>query len=185
MDYEVTKALTETFQDGTEIVYIAKTADEKTLLATSGNYLVSRFEAEKMITVCKAYLSHINEDDVNFFNGRLLEERRIERYKSGCDLNAVKRKQQTQIYLMKNNRNGYIKIGRSVNISYREKTLQSQDPDIELIFSFPGTIKDETFLHGKYADKRIRGEWFSLSQEDIEQIIFTSIGEKKQVWPTE
>lgn len=74
------------------------------------------------------------------------------------------------LYLMRNNRNGYYKIGYSKNPSAREITLQSEEPDITLIRWWPGTRFDETALHAKFAAQRIRGEWFKLSDADIAYI---------------
>lgn len=75
----------------------------------------------------------------------------------------------SHIYLMKNIRNGYYKIGRSINPEYRERTLQSEAPEIEMIFASPLTYAGyEKKLHIKFKEKRIRGEWFSLNLKDIE-----------------
>ncbi len=76
------------------------------------------------------------------------------------------------LYLMKNRRNGYIKIGVSVKPEYREKTLQSEEPEIELIWSTKEMIDcgEELGLHEKYNEKRIRGEWFILTKKDIADI---------------
>lgn len=74
------------------------------------------------------------------------------------------------IYLMRNNRNGYYKIGFSKNPSARERTLQSEEPDITLIRQWPGTMFDEVALHAKFEAQRIRGEWFKLSDADIAYI---------------
>jgi hypothetical protein len=76
------------------------------------------------------------------------------------------------IYLMKNTRNGYTKIGISKNPKHREKTLQSEEPEIDLIWKkeIPNAIGREIELHKKYSDKRIRGEWFDLTEQDIQNI---------------
>lgn len=76
----------------------------------------------------------------------------------------------TCIYVIRNNRNGYHKIGRSTNPRQREQTLQSEEPDIALVGFFVGTSKDEDSLHKRFESKRIRGEWFSLSDEDVAEI---------------
>jgi hypothetical protein len=73
-------------------------------------------------------------------------------------------------YLMLNNRNGYIKIGVSNNPSYREKTLQSEEPEVILIATSPGADMERA-LHREYSDYRIRGEWFVLRPEDMKRII--------------
>lgn len=71
------------------------------------------------------------------------------------------------IYLMHNPRNGYTKIGRSINPKKREKTLQGEDPQTEIIafWKVPRLVESE--LHRKYETKRIRGEWFNLTISDL------------------
>lgn len=73
-----------------------------------------------------------------------------------------------QTYLMINSE-GHTKIGKSFNPKDREKTLQSQEPFIELYAVSTSDI--ETVLHDKYANKRMRGEWFNLERHDIIDII--------------
>ncbi len=73
----------------------------------------------------------------------------------------------TNIYLMIDHNTGYYKIGRSMNPAIREKTLQSEKPTIELIFSYEGCFNDERYMHEYFSDKRIRGEWFDLTGSDI------------------
>jgi hypothetical protein len=76
----------------------------------------------------------------------------------------------TQIYVMIDKNTGYYKIGRSVNPKIRERTLQSEKPTIEMIFSYLGLSSDEKELHEMFFEKRIRGEWFDLNGTDIQKI---------------
>jgi hypothetical protein len=90
-----------------------------------------------------------------------------------CDTQAVEERPEEEMrvtYLMLNNRNGYIKIGVSNNPSYREKTLQSEEPEIILIATAPDADLERA-LHREYADYRIRGEWFLLRPENMQRII--------------
>jgi hypothetical protein len=82
---------------------------------------------------------------------------------------AVRIERNCYTYMMLNERNGYIKIGISNNPSYRENTLQSQEPEVKLLWK--SKIDIEAQLHYKFRDKRIRGEWFNLEPEDIKWII--------------
>lgn len=80
----------------------------------------------------------------------------------------------TQQYFLQNtylmvDGNGFYKIGKSFNPEIREQTLQSQNPTIDLIAFLEKDIERE--LHLKYKYKRKRGEWFSLSKEDVNFII--------------
>lgn len=85
------------------------------------------------------------------------------------------------VYLMKNDRNGFYKIGVSISPKFREKTLQSEEPEVRLIMSVEedpsetqvsliSALDGEDFLHKTFADKRVRGEWFRLDEEDIDCI---------------
>lgn len=74
------------------------------------------------------------------------------------------------VYLMHDNSLGYCKIGFSSNPSYREQTLQAQKPTVELVYAWEGSLQDEKKLHERFSDKRIRGEWFDLKADDIEEI---------------
>lgn len=82
------------------------------------------------------------------------------------------------VYLMRDNTNGYHKIGISNKPEYREKTLQSEKPSIEMLAckKFPTRkIAEaiESALHTAYSQQRIRGEWFNLGDVDVAAIIET------------
>lgn len=74
------------------------------------------------------------------------------------------------VYLMLDKRSGYIKIGKSKEPTFREKTLHAQEPDIELIAFWEAPSIFEKQLHKQFELKRQRGEWFALNFEDLKQI---------------
>lgn len=82
--------------------------------------------------------------------------------------NADNRQEQT-VYLMRNKRNGFTKIGIARDPAFRERTLQSQEPEIEMLFSIQGTRAVEQECHRRFKNQRVRGEWFDLSDSDIEE----------------
>lgn len=80
------------------------------------------------------------------------------------------------VYLMHDTSNDYYKIGISNKPYYREKTLQSEKPTIELITSKKFPVRKiaesiEKSLHSVYENKRLRGEWFELDANDVKNII--------------
>lgn len=84
------------------------------------------------------------------------------------------------VYLMVDTTNGYHKIGISNNPEYREHTLQSEKPTIELLAAkqFPSRIiasAIESALHSAFGEKRLRGEWFDLTDQDVSDIKLTLI----------
>lgn len=82
-----------------------------------------------------------------------------------------------KIYLMQNQRNRYVKIGFTRRQpEFREKTLQSEEPEIRLLCTWPGTFEDELHLHRLYAHRRLRGEWFSLTDEELKDLAKMDFG---------
>lgn len=76
------------------------------------------------------------------------------------------------VYLMHDTAKGFHKIGISNNPEYREHTLQSEKPTIELLASkaFPSRLIAEAIesaLHKAFGEKRLRGEWFKLDEQDV------------------
>lgn len=93
----------------------------------------------------------------------------IEEFKKETNnTNRTKKLRYETVYLMLNKRNGYVKIGKSNNPTYREKTLQSEEPEIEIITYRKTSEGTEQALHEMFSNKRLRGEWFNLNVEDIE-----------------
>lgn len=75
------------------------------------------------------------------------------------------------VYVMRNKRNGYTKIGFTTGTpEYRESTLQSQEPEIELISHYPAFRSDEKFIHENFSSFRLRGEWFDLNGDQLIQV---------------
>lgn len=87
---------------------------------------------------------------------------------------APKEKPKTQrnevafVYLGINKLTKRIKIGFSSKPEMRERTLQEEVPDFQIIHKVKGTWRDEQNLHAKFASKRMRGEWFDLNEDEIE-----------------
>jgi hypothetical protein len=82
------------------------------------------------------------------------------------------------VYLMIDTTNGFHKIGISNNPEYRERTLQSEKPTIEKVCArqYPSRIIAEAIeaaLHKAFDAKRIRGEWFDLSEQEVADIKMT------------
>jgi hypothetical protein len=76
------------------------------------------------------------------------------------------------VYLVRSG-TGHCKIGSSKNVATRIRQLQCANPEnLVLLHQFPSVNakEDELGLHKKFAQKRIRNEWFALTYEDIESI---------------
>ena len=71
-------------------------------------------------------------------------------------------------YIIKDDLNNTYKIGRSIDPLKREKTLQSEKPNLKLIKIFENNIEKE--LHDLYKHCRLRGEWFKLNKVQLKYI---------------
>lgn len=129
--------------------------DDDTSKGRYGNYLA--------IEVAKLTLADAMLKDIGLtVEPATLEER--------DEIKASKNGNNGYVYLMRNSRNGSTKIGFSKKPRFREKTLQSEEPEIEIICTIPGNIQKERAIQEKYSPARIRGEWFLLSAFDIDDI---------------
>lgn len=90
-----------------------------------------------------------------------------ERDKAVSAENLRKSKFGSFVYVMEDLRNGCVKIGRSMTPERRERTLQSEVPEVVLRLCIPAEDSHEKHLHARFAAKRVRGEWFSLAPEDL------------------
>lgn len=73
------------------------------------------------------------------------------------------------VYLLKNSENIY-KIGVSKDVDKRIKQLQTgYSDDIVLVDKFLSEypFKIETYLHHRYQVENVKGEWFYLTNEDV------------------
>jgi len=71
-------------------------------------------------------------------------------------------------YLIIDKGSGLYKIGKSVNVQKRLKSLKVACPMIELVGSYGYDIESQ--LHKRFEAKNVTGEWFSLNESDIECI---------------
>lgn len=76
------------------------------------------------------------------------------------------------VYLLKSPTGAY-KIGRTKDPTNRLKTFEVKLPfevDYVCVIQSNDMYGLEADLHAYYADKRINGEWFALTSDDVEQI---------------
>ena len=96
---------------------------------------------------------------------------KIERISSNSwPKNQQKSHRTGSVYLVRNDRNGMIKIGRSLDVQKRIKALQTSNPfplTLILTISTNDSSQVESNLHQIFHHKRINGEWFNLSNQDI------------------
>jgi hypothetical protein len=76
------------------------------------------------------------------------------------------------VYLLQAD-NGLVKIGKTVNFQRRFAMLNTQLPyalTVLWLIDCSDCCAIEASLHRRFLSKRVKGEWFLLSDEDIEQV---------------
>ena len=75
--------------------------------------------------------------------------------------------EQDFLYIIKNGR--YYKIGYSSNWSKRHKNYKTHLGVVDLVYlsKQQDSFSLEAYLHNLFQDKRVNGEWFDLSNEDL------------------
>lgn len=72
----------------------------------------------------------------------------------------------TVVYFIQGEDGGPIKIGRTDDLAKRIVGLETSRPDrLVTLGTFPGTLRDESEIHQRFADIRERGEWFQATPE--------------------
>lgn len=94
-----------------------------------------------------------------------IEKRKV----SILDLPIQSKNKPSYVYLIQAE-NGLVKIGIASDVNTRFITLNIASPvKLELLFSIQrdDARQVETTLHNLFKDKRIKGEWFSLDESDL------------------
>lgn len=88
------------------------------------------------------------------------------------DENSIKvdRTKTKKIYLLLDSNTELIKIGQSYYPKLREKTLHGESPKWDLLTTWIAPISEEKKLKTLFKHKRVRGEWFRLNFDDLQQI---------------
>lgn len=72
------------------------------------------------------------------------------------------------VYLMRCTESGNTKIGFAKSVARRFKEIQAHSPTkLEVIHTVSAHHHHERQLHAQFADRRLHGEWFDLTDEDI------------------
>lgn len=88
-------------------------------------------------------------------------------------LNDVKMVIKSWVYFVRAEIGGPIKIGVTSDLVTRFHALQANSPvKLKLLFAFIGGFPEELELHTRLKYKKSHGEWYDLSDEEIEELIY-------------
>lgn len=141
-----------------------ETEDGVKLILNNAGTLPSQKELRELLSRVRNTLS-IPTQEVDRMNMEAVARRESKVKTSSWT--GIKQQKQVYLYLARNSRNGLTKIGISTEPKFREQTLMSQEPEVAFLFYREGSKTEENSLHRIFSDKRVRGEWFKLTEQDV------------------
>jgi len=137
-------------------------------------HLLTHQQTAIVITGLLNHLAKSSEADIEEHNRENSLEWEKEQWKQSCrkkPLQANIPSRRGYIYFVQDGE-GRVKIGKTINMSkrIREYTKLPTEPIILHTFESENYSDAEILVHNRYADQRLRGEWFDLTKEDIEFI---------------
>ena len=135
------------------------------------NQIVQLHDLMELLEFVKPYYDRLTEQEIDAINQETVRRQREYRQQSWADYSSKSSSNSGYVYLLK--AGPYYKIGVSTNVDKRIEQLSTLPPfDIELvhtIYSVDMYALEQDF-HNLYADKRKNGEWFELTDSDVEFI---------------
>lgn len=150
-------------------IYNFQADTESIILSDQSGFVLTHDEVSILICGLVNFLESYTEEDIENYNQDRQKQYQSKEY---CATSKSKPKQEGYIYLVKGMSDIY-KIGKTKNLKHRLAALRRLPFDIELVHSIK--VKDigkvERFLLEKFADKKHKGEWFKLNQNDVNYIL--------------
>jgi len=138
--------------------------------ADQGGEIIAKEKFTDLIDKANAFYSNYSSEDIETAN-RENKERREQRFQDAKSLKASHSKAKPGIvYLIRENQGGFFKIGKSTDFKRRKSSLNLHLPvGYEVIHTINTQDIDrlERELHARFASKRMQGEWFDLTEEDV------------------
>ena len=133
-----------------------------------GGFVFTREEWEEIRWKVDNFYAQCTDDNIEEYNRRVREKDFPPRATGKPE---KPQKRQGYVYLL--HHDGLYKIGRSKDVPSRRRRIGVQMPhEVTVIHSIQSndSVRLEEQLHDMYANKRMNGEWFALSAEDVREI---------------
>lgn len=185
MDLEKAKRIYEDNQDirarVPRLYMIGKTNSGHYPLTDHRHFIPTRREWEVAKLLIQDFYDNFTDEEIKKIN-KETEHHIYEQYAGQVSSNRKKQKNikdSGYVYFLKAD-NGLIKIGRSKNLDKRLDHFTTKLPyKLKLVHQIKtnDTNKLEKHFHELYSNRRIRGEWFDLSNDTMQEI--------KDIYPKE
>lgn len=138
-------------------------------LTDQGCFIPSKEEWEVIKVIIEHFYSETTDEEIEKHNESLLFNPEV---RLPNNEKKPKRKTGGYIYFLKAD-NGLVKIGRAKDLRQRLDHFTAKLPyKLKLVHSIKtdDSVGLEKVFHEKFHDKRKRGEWFELSDSDLQEV---------------
>ena len=154
--------------------------DEKRLLALAdqGGFIVTYMELLEILNAIHGFYNDINDAAIDKYNESLLSNYHNRNVVTETQVNRKLEQSKRNGYVYLINAGEFYKIGISRNVDRRITQLSTIPPfDVTLVCTIEtdDMLGLENELHTMFSEKRVNGEWFTLSAEDVNYIIELSL----------
>lgn len=163
-----------------EFLKVARANGGITLLTQIGT-MPTYGELRKIADGIYEFLDEVDERAIKLHNKQRTAEWKAEwvrRNEGYYDIPQPKKKERSKqegfVYFLKEHHSNTVKIGRTINIKSRSSQFEVKLPfkwDFIKITHCNDCVKLEESLHAELAEKRVQGEWFDISYEDIDEAL--------------
>jgi hypothetical protein len=158
-------------------LYMKSMRDVKLSCKAKGLYIIMLTEPQKLYSEHDFITPLDKIDSVTSGLKELIKNKYIEKFKNGYIVKGLFEKSTLKenveyVYVIADPFGNY-KIGLTYNIQKRLdefRTAMPYEPKIIKIIQCSNMKKTEKYLHEKFKHKRIKGEWFNLSEKDIDMV---------------
>lgn len=140
-----------------------------------GGYIPTRAELLQIVDEIEIFVKLTNDKEIERHNKEMGDyNKKINKYIESKDSrNKNSKYTKGLVYLLKSKEDNIYKIGVTTNINKRLPQIATKLPfeiKLEHKIEHNAIYKLEKFLHEKFDEKRLNGEWFRLSDNDVKYI---------------
>ena len=151
----------------------ATLSDGSTLYCLTGpmGTVVTRKELREILDCVQPFYDKLSDEELEQHNLEQLEPRPSSHPSNNRPAPQPPQPKPGFVYLLRGN--DQHKIGRTKHVDDRMKQISQKLPfEIELVHAIEtdDTETLEAQLHDRFADRRLKGEWFDLSEQDVKII---------------
>jgi hypothetical protein len=163
------------FAPSVGIFYTEETTGGLMFMNNTMGTIITHDEVKVMIRGLVKFYRNVDPAEVEKYNNEVLEELRRQRDEHNNKVDITIKKKRIPIkgyvYFVKDD-NDRVKIGKTKSPKERmgEYTKLPFKPQLELLLECKDYDMAELKFHEHFREKHIRGEWFSLTREDIEAL---------------